>query len=94
MLNCKDVDKTVRALLTAQCYSATKFLSATQVIRVTHPRYACRNTQWSKRARRLDLRLTIGEPNYRERQFIAACKKAGEPLPVRKIQLRDFPRAR
>jgi hypothetical protein len=36
----------------------------------------------------LDVRLTFGAPNFREKQFIKDCKEAGEPFPVRKIQLR------
>jgi hypothetical protein len=36
----------------------------------------------------LDLRLTIGKPNYSERKFIKQCIKAGEPFPIKKIQLK------
>jgi len=35
--------------------------------------------------------LTVGEPAYREREFIKLCKKAGEPFPVRKVQLKFYP---
>lgn len=34
--------------------------------------------------------LTLGVPNYAEREFIKKCKKAGEPFPVKKIQLRFY----
>jgi len=36
----------------------------------------------------LDVRVTFGAPNYAERKFIKLCKKAGEPFPVKKIQLK------
>lgn len=39
----------------------------------------------------LDLRLTIGRPNYSERKFIKQCVKAGEPFPIKKIQLKYWP---
>ena len=34
--------------------------------------------------------VTIGRPNYAEREFIKKAKKAGEPFPVRKIQLKAW----
>jgi hypothetical protein len=34
---------------------------------------------------------TIGIPNYL-REFIRKCKKAGEPFPVKKIQLKFLPK--
>lgn len=34
--------------------------------------------------------ITIGKPAYRQRQFIKACIKAGEPFPVKKPQLKWF----
>ncbi len=36
----------------------------------------------------VEITLTIGRPNYIERQFIKDCKKAGEPFPVKNIQLK------
>jgi len=36
--------------------------------------------------------LTIGRPNYAEREFIKLCKKAGEPFPVKKMQLKFYPK--
>jgi hypothetical protein len=36
--------------------------------------------------------VTIGKPNYAGRQFIKACKKAGDPLPVKKVQLKFYPK--
>lgn len=34
--------------------------------------------------------VTFGNPNFRERQFVKACLKAGEPFPVKKIQLKFY----
>ncbi len=60
---------------------ATVYLSSDTVVKATRhgkPHRGRRTTQ---------LFLTMGSPNYEERAFIAACRKAGEPLPVRKVQL-------
>lgn len=35
--------------------------------------------------------VTFGRPNYAERAFIKKCKAVGEPLPVKKIQLKLYP---
>ncbi len=76
----------------AKCYQATRYVSEKLIIRATKPRLKHRKSQWQAKDTRSEFVLTIGQPNYREREFIRACKKAGEPLPVRKIQLRDFPK--
>jgi hypothetical protein len=81
-------NKVVELLLRTECYQTTKYLSDREVIRAT------RRWKPSKRERRIELVLTVGEPNYRERKFIKACKKAGEPFPVRKIQMRPWPKRR
>lgn len=31
--------------------------------------------------------VTLGRPNYRERQFIKATKKAKEPFPIKRTQI-------
>lgn len=36
--------------------------------------------------------LKIGKPNYLERDFVKMCKKAGEPLPVKKVQIKHYPK--
>lgn len=45
-----------------------------------------------KRSKRVEVVIKAGAPNYAERQFIADCRKAGEPLPVRKVQLKWWPK--
>lgn len=51
----------------------------------------CRRFRFSKRNTRNDFVVKIGVPNYEERNFLRACKKAGEPLPVRRVQLKYWP---
>jgi hypothetical protein len=66
--------------------SAVKYLSPTLVFKATY-RFEPR-----KGDRQQEIVVTFGKPNYAERQFIAMCKKAGEPLPVKKVQLRFWPK--
>lgn len=82
----------VEALLTADAHTATKFLGPNVIVRATRP--------LTKRGRlpqgnpRVHLVLTLGRPNYRERQFVKACQAAGEKFPVKKVQLRFPPKRR
>lgn len=32
--------------------------------------------------------VKFGRPNYKEREFIKACKKANEPFPIKKLQIK------
>lgn len=41
-----------------------------------------------KAGRRRQIHFTIGVPNYEEKNFIKACKKSGEPFPIKKIQIK------
>lgn len=60
---------------------ATVFISARLVVRATrrHPKAT-------------EFVLKIGKPNYLERDFVKMCKKAGEPLPVKKVQIKFYPK--
>jgi hypothetical protein len=42
-----------------------------------------------KRSTRSTIILTTGRPNYTERKFIKDCLKAGEPFPIKKIQIKN-----
>jgi hypothetical protein len=64
--------------------TATVFAGPNLIIRAT------RRFRPNARERTIDIYLTIGQPNYREREFIRACKKAGEPIPVRKVQFKFY----
>lgn len=65
--------------------SAVKYVSEKEVVKAT------RRGRPSKRAYQTQILLTIGRPNYAERKFIKLCKKAGEPFPVKKVQLKPYP---
>ena len=65
---------------------ATRFISPKLVVRAVR----------QHKPRRDDIRttlvLTFGKPNFREREFIRACIKAKEPFPVKKMQVKWYPK--
>lgn len=77
----------VKALLESDAKKASAFLSEKLVVS------ACRRFRASGRNTRDDFVLKIGAPNYLERGFLRACRAAGERLPVRKVQLKFWPKS-
>jgi len=73
-------------ILVGGAYKATKYLDEKLTIKATKKRYKKGVVHGA-----FDLVFTVGKPNYIERDFIKKCKKAGEPFPVKKIQVR-FPK--
>lgn len=79
-------------LVESGAHIATKYLDDKTIVRATRRLYGYRKhskTPWLK-GENIEISLTIGRPNYVERRFIKSAKKAGEPFPIRKIQLK-FP---
>jgi hypothetical protein len=66
---------------------ATKYLSDKLVVRAVAPVFSFPGRR-DGRSKRETILVTVGSPNYAERQFIKSCKKAGESFPVKKIQLK------
>lgn len=64
---------------------ATKYFSEREVLKGTRVTY---KRGGNRKRSRTELLFTIGAPNYAERQFIKKCKKAGEPFPVKKLQIK------
>lgn len=83
----KEIAKVVKAVIMNDAHKATKYISEKLVVNATRRLY---NGKINKREKVVDIILKIGRPNYQEREFIKQCKKAGEPFPVKKIQLK-FP---
>jgi len=78
--------KIADVMLAADARQALKVLAPDLVVQATRVMW---DGKFGRRGS-LDIRFTAGRPNYLARRFIKACKKAGEPFPVKKIQLR-FP---
>lgn len=63
---------------------ATKFLTPDLVVKATG------RHKPTKRSRQTEVILVVGKPNYAEREFIRQAKKAAEPFPVRRIQVKEW----
>jgi hypothetical protein len=73
----------VAKILDSGAVKATKYLSPKLVVKVKKKEFVGRANP-----RLTELHVTFGVPNYEEREFIKSCKKAGEPFPAGKIQLK------
>lgn len=78
-------------LISTGSHTATKYLTPKHVVRATRKVF---NRKIDKRDRRIEIMFTDGAPNYHARKFIKCCQKAGEPFPVKKIQVAAFPKRR
>lgn len=84
--------KLMTVLLESSAHKATKYLGPTEVVRATRILQRGKNGKKIPKRGNIDIRVTIGKPNYAERRFIAICKKAGESFPVKNIQLKFPPK--
>lgn len=86
MVTRKVFGQLAEVILEGGAKTATKYLGPKEVIKAT------RRGKRDKRDRTVEILFTIGKPNYAERNFIRRAMAAGEPFPVKKIQLRfkDF----
>ena len=66
---------------------ATKYLSPSLVVKAT------RIGKIDRRDAQAHFIMTVGRPNFAETQFINVCQTAGEPFPVKKIQVK-WPRSK
>lgn len=78
----KDVGNFALAMRVQGIKQATQYIASNLVVKLT------RQGRLDRRGRHVSFVLTVGRPNYVEAKFIKACKRAGEPLPVRKVQFK------
>lgn len=78
------VNKVIEILLRAEARKTVKYVSPVLVVR------AVRKTYGKKILKRhnTEIILTIGKPNFLEREFIKTAKKVGEKFPIKKIQIK------
>lgn len=81
----KHAGRVILELMGPSCRRATAYLSPEFVITAT------RRFRQDKRNNMFDFVMKIGVPNYREREFIKACKKSGVAFPLREPQLQFWP---
>lgn len=76
----------VRTLLKTGARQATKYLSERETVRAT------RSYKPDRRHRSETLVVTMGSPNYAEREFLKKRKRAGELVPATWVQLKGWPK--
>jgi hypothetical protein len=84
----KYVEAVVTALRDNNAYRATKYVSLTEVVRATRRRYHGKDGKLHVLKREnFEVSLTVGRPNFRERNYIKWCVVGKEPFPIKKIHL-------
>jgi hypothetical protein len=79
------LERVVQAARDPRVRSATVYDSPTSRVTATRPHKGRRTD------RQTTLVVTIGQPNYAQRQFVKRCQQAGVRFPIRKAQLRFWP---
>ena len=80
------VDTVLNGTGDTQFVKATKYISHKEIVRAVRKTFRGKILASSN----AEITLTIGRPNYLEREFIKLCVKAGEPFPVKKIQCKAY----
>lgn len=91
MINYKEISNVCEALIVNNAMKAVKYVSPKSIIRAVRKTYKYNGRKINKELK-MEVNLTIGHPNYREREFVRLCQQAKEPFPVKKIQLKYPPK--
>ena len=68
---------------------ATEYISEKFIARAVKKTYRF-NGRNPNREGNIQITLTLGKPNFLEREFIKLCKEAKEPFPVKRVQLKEY----
>jgi hypothetical protein len=79
----KSISDLAEIILEGGAVKATKYFSDKLIVRATRRTYGGKIVKGNT-----EIVLTIGKPNYEEREFIKKCKRTGDPFPVKKIQIK------
>lgn len=84
----RDFQQVIDTLLNYDVKTATKYISPKLVARATW------RHKPSRKHTREEMVVTYGAPNYREVIFVKLALKAQEPFPIKKVQMRAWPKKR
>ena len=87
----KFVETVLVNLLVTEAHVATKYITPRFILRATRK---LSNKRIDRRDSKVEIVLTIGSPNYLERDFIRDCKKSSEPFPIKGVILKFPPEPR
>lgn len=85
MLFHQAANKAILALLGSDAKRAVVYISPKEVVSV------CRRFKPRTRDTRSDFVMKFGAPNVKEALFAKLALRAGEPFPIKKVQLQPWP---
>jgi len=84
-IDAKEIAQVTAALMVSEAKSAVKYLDAKTIVRATW------HNKPNSKNKHEEMVITIGQPNYRERKFIAKCALECVKLPTKPV-LKDWPK--
>lgn len=84
----KYIQPVINVLFTTGAHTATKFVKPNLVVKATRVLYSGKLVPKNQMQR---IAITIGRPNVKQKQFAQMCVKAGEPFPVKNVQIEVIP---
>lgn len=84
MENIKYVERVVQSILEGGVVKATKFVSPRLIVRATRTK-----NSFGKREN-IEMTLTIGRPNFAEREYIKESIKAKEKFPLEGVVIKIY----
>jgi hypothetical protein len=80
----KYINSLIKDILTTKAKKATRFVSPKEIIRAVRTSYKGKTGKKGFDKGNIEITLTIGKPNYAERDFIKICLKAKQKFPLHK----------
>lgn len=84
------IEKVTQLILGGGIKTATKYLTPTLIVRAVISTYKVYG-RIPKKGDNIEIRLTVGRPNVKERDFVKTFKSAKEPFPVRNVMIKLLP---
>ena len=78
----------IENLLLANAWKATKFISERYIVRASRRLFHKKLSNVGN----LEITLTVGHPNYEERDYVRMCKKAHMHFPLKNVWLKFTPK--
>lgn len=79
-------NKVIEPILFNNAIKATEYRSPKLIVRATRKLFGKKIIK----NHNFEIVVTVGRPNYVEREFVKMCVKSGEPFPVKKVQVKLY----
>lgn len=78
-------NKVIEPIINNKIIKATYYINPKFIVRATRKLFDKKIVKGN-----IEISLTVGKPNYVERNFIRQCEKVKEPFPVKRVQLKEY----